>query len=192
LPLQDPRLGVLLEVVLQNLLLLILLLELIQCCNEALGCTLTFHTLLCILAFFFICVPIHVPPPPMDKLILGIEFTLGIRCIPMPIVIGIKQLWFRIKRLNVTGQITLHHMRSVNSTSTVGELNWEIQRSVCDRQHRLMVAGEMSPQRLNHLSGKKKKRCKLTSGCMAMIENNETMENGFELFSNSATAKQQA
>jgi len=27
---------------------------------------------------------------------------------------------------------------------------------------------------------------------MAMIENNETMENGFELFSNSATAKQQA
>lgn len=156
MPLQDPRLGVLLEVVLQNLLLLILLLELIQCCNEALGCTLTFHTLLCILAFFFICVPVHVPPPPMDKLILGIEFTLGIRCIPMPIVIGIKQLWFRIKRLNVTGQITLHHMRSVNSTSTVGELNWEIQRSVCDRQHRLMVAGEMSPQRLNHLSGKKK------------------------------------
>ena len=190
MPLQDPRLGVLLEVVLQNLLLLIILLELIQCCNEALGCTLTFHTLLCILAFFFICVPIHVPPPPMDKLILGIEFTLGIRCIPMPIVIGVKQLWFRIKRLNVTGQITLHHMRSVNSTPTVGELNWEIQRSVCDRQHRLMVAGEMSPQRLNHLFGKTK--CKFTRGCMAMIENNETMENGFGLFSNNATAKQQA
>lgn len=81
-------------------------------------------------------------------------------------------------------------MRSVNSTPTVGELNWEIQRSVCDRQHRLMVAGEMSPQRLNHLFGKQ--MCKLTRGCMAMIENNETMENGFELFSNNATAKQQA